>query len=32
MKAYANTINTCGGNVNCYKVVAVNPFGWWMGQ
>ena len=33
MKVYANTINICGGNVNCYKLVAAfNRFGWQMGQ
>ena len=28
MKVYENTINICGENVNCYKLVAViNRFG-----
>ena len=31
MKVYLNTINICGGNVSCYRLVTVfNRFGWWI--
>ena len=33
MKVYANTINICGENVVCYKLVAAfNRFEWRMSQ
>ena len=33
MKVHVNAIKICGGNVNCYRLVALfNSFGWQMGQ
>ena len=33
MRVYVNIVNICGGNVNCYRPVAVfNCFRWHMGR
>ena len=33
MKVYVNATNICGGNVSCYRLVAVFiRFGWEIGQ